>query len=45
MTTPRVALAGLVSGVCFALGMMGAYAVRAAYSITRQHHWPDLHKL
>ena len=45
MTTPRVALAGLVSGVCFALGMMGAYAARAAFSISLQHHWYQLKKL
>ena len=45
MSIPRVALAGLVSGVCFALGMMGAYAARSAISISRQHHWYQLKKL
>ena len=45
MTTPKVALTGLVSGACFALGLMGAYAVRAVYSITRQHHWHQLKQL
>ena len=45
MTTPRVALAGLVSGACFALGIMGVQAARAAYTITRQHHWYQLKKL
>lgn len=45
MTTPRVALASLVYGACFALGLMGAYAARAAYTMTRQHSWYQLKKL
>jgi len=45
MTTGQTALTGLVSGACFALGIMGAIAARAAYWMTRQHQWQELRKL
>lgn len=41
----RAALSGLAFGSCFALGLMGAYAARAAYTMTRQHAWYHLKKL
>lgn len=45
MTVPRVALLGFTAGASFACGWMAAIAVRAAYSITKQHHWYQLKHL
>jgi hypothetical protein len=45
MTPGQTALAGLVSGACFALGLMGTYAARAAYTMTRRNAWHHLKQL
>ena len=45
MTTGRAALAGLVFGSAAAAAFMGAYAVRATYTMTRQRAWYQLKKL
>lgn len=45
MTPGQTAVAGLVFGTTAAAAFMGAYIIRAVYTMTRQRAWYQLKKL
>lgn len=45
MTMGQAAVAGLAFGATTATAFMGAYIIRAAYTMTRRNGWYELRKL
>lgn len=45
LTLGQVAALGLVFGSTAAFGIMGAYAARTAWAITKSGNWPNVFRL